>query len=431
MTYSVYDDYIDEYYPLGIPIQWNDTMNYRQRLQKVIPAGCHTYSRGSRQFPSNAPQILSRGKGAYVYDDQGVQFLDYGMGLRSVSCGYDEDSISAAAWKGMIAGNCLSRPSMIELEAAEMLTGILGTDMVKFTKTGSAATTAAVKLARAETGRDMVACAKAPFYSYDDWFIETTSRSSGVREALNDTQIFDSARDLSHFAPSLAAIITEPYGDLQALRNLCDKHGIILIFDEMITGFRYRFGSKTDVTPDLACYGKALANGFSVACVTGKREIMELGARDDMFLLSTTHGAEMCGLSAMMATLKYMQEHNVPKYLNEYGESFCTMMTQCAQEADLGNFLITGDPVNPSYQFYDLDMPASPGGPSLYYKTLFQQELAKQGVLMPWVAFSHAHTDHELELTAHGVLKAMKTVKRDLEGERLLEGHVIEPVFHG
>src|SRR5258706_6428566 len=144
-------------------------MNYQERLLRAIPGGAHTYSRGYDQYSANAPQILSRGEGAYVYDPEGNKFLDYGMALRAVAIGYAEDEISEAAIAQIRNGNNLTRPSMIELEAAELLIDLIDSvDMVKFTKNGSTAVTAAVKLARAYTGRELVArCAEHAFFSFD------------------------------------------------------------------------------------------------------------------------------------------------------------------------------------------------------------------------------------------------------------------------
>src|SRR5882672_9004770 len=160
----------------------SDPMTYRDRLQKVIPGGAHTYSRGADQFPANAPQILARGKGAYVYDDKGTRYLDYGMALRAVNIGYAEDEIDEAAIREIRNGNNLTLPSLIELEAAERLCALIeSVDMVKFTKNGSTSVSAAVKLARAYTGRELVVrCAEHPFFSYDDWFIGSTVLTRGI-----------------------------------------------------------------------------------------------------------------------------------------------------------------------------------------------------------------------------------------------------------
>lgn len=371
-------------------------MNVSQRLHKVIPSGCHTYSRGDDQFPANAPQILVSGAGAYVYDDAGKKYLDYGMGLRSVAIGYGEAEIVNAALDGMLGGNCLPRPSMLELEAAEMVCGLLGLGMVKFCKNGSTATTAAVKLARAAThGRNIIACARQPFFSYDDWFIGATSRAKGVSPC--STATFDDAVHLDLLARrfKIAAAILEPKEpyDLAAVRQVCDRHGIVLIFDEMITGFRYDWPSVTmtqGVKPDLSCYGKAMANGFSVACVGGERGIMELGERDDMFLASSTHGAEMCGLGAFMATARFMRRNNVSAHLRDY-------------KAQL-------DEIIPAI---------------LPEKTLFMQEMCKRGVLMPWVAHSYRHGEKELALTKEAVEGALEAIA----GGAMLDGPRCKPVF--
>ena len=167
---------------------------YSKRLNDVIPGGTHTYSRGDDQFPSNAPQILTRGKGAYVYDPHNREYLDYGMGLRSVTIGYAEADICSGAIKQIQSGNNLTRSSTIELEAAEKFVSLFPScDMVKFCKNGSNATSAAVKIARAYTGRPIVCIPRQhPFFSFDDWFIGTTPVSRGVSlDASKHTTVFD------------------------------------------------------------------------------------------------------------------------------------------------------------------------------------------------------------------------------------------------
>src|SRR5437016_8401940 len=197
----------------------SDPMSYQDRLQKVIPGGAHTYSRGADQFPANAPQLLVRGKGAYVYDDKGTRYLDYGMALRAVNIGYAEDEIDEAAIRELRQGNNLTRPSLIELEAAELFTRVIDSaDMVKFTKNGSTSVSAAVKLARAYTGRTMVArCAEHPFFSYDDWFIGSTCVSRGVPDdVIPKTKLFHyndvASREtlIAAYPDQLACVVLEP-----------------------------------------------------------------------------------------------------------------------------------------------------------------------------------------------------------------------------
>ena len=167
--------------------------SYKKRLLNAIPGGAHTYSRGYDQYPENAPNIMAKGKGAYTFDDKGNKYLDYGMALRAVNLGYAEDQIDLAAFDQIRNGNNLTRASIIELEAAELLIDLIDSvDMVKFTKNGSTAVSAAVKLARAYTNRTLVArCADHPFFSFDDWFIASTPIKKGIPEnIINDTKQF-------------------------------------------------------------------------------------------------------------------------------------------------------------------------------------------------------------------------------------------------
>ena len=426
-------------------------MNYQDRLLKVIPGGAHTYSRGYDQYPTNSPQILTRGKGVYLYDSEDKKYLDYGMALRAVNIGYAEDEIDAAAIEQIKFGNNLTRPSMIELETAELLVDLIDSvDMVKFTKNGSTAVSAAVKLARAYTGRDWVArCAEQPFFSYDDWFIASTPITRGIpQETIGKIKTFryndiTSLEVLIAMHPGqFACVVLEPAtteepkeGFLQQVQELCRAHGIVFVLDEMITGFRWHIKGAQHVygvTPDLCTFGKAMANGFSVACIAGKREIMELGSiefegRERVFLLSTTHGAEMCGLGAFAATIRFMQQHRVVEHLWDYGRKLLAMMQRKAEEHCIGNsFKVGGIACSPYY----LTLDAS-GTSSLELRTLFSQEMIRNGVLMPWIALSYRHGKDELAMTERAIDATFKTYRKALENgvEKYLVGPAIKSVF--
>ncbi|MEC5396314.1 glutamate-1-semialdehyde 2,1-aminomutase [Uliginosibacterium sp. H1] len=426
-------------------------MNYQERLLRVIPGGAHTYSRGFDQHPSNAPQILARGEGAYVFDPEGKRYLDYGMALRAVNIGYAEPEIDNAALAQIRNGNNLTRASMIELEAAELLVSLIDSvDMVKFTKNGSTSVSAAVKLARAYTGRDLVArCVEHPFFSYDDWFIGSTPVTRGIpQETIAQTKLFkyndlDSLAALIDANPNrIACVVLEPAtteppvdGYLQGVRALCDRHGIVLVLDEMITGFRWHMKGAQylyGIKPDLCTFGKAMANGFSVSCIAGRREIMELGSiefegRERLFLLSTTHGAEMCGLGAFVATMNFMQREHVVDHLWEYGKKLVDLMNRVAAANGVAkHFRAGGFPCSPYYMTLD-----DTGAASLPLRTLFAQEMIRQGVMMPWIALSWRHGDAELALTERALDAALKVYRKALdEGvDRYLEGPVIKPVF--
>jgi len=426
-------------------------MNYQDRLLKAIPGGAHTYSRGYDQYPTNAPQILTRGKGTYIYDPDGKKYLDYGMALRAVNIGYAEDEIDAAAIEQIKNGNNLTRPSMIELEAAELLVELIDSvDMVKFTKNGSTAVSAAVKLARAYTGRELVArCAEHPFFSYDDWFIASTPVTRGIpQETIEKTKMFRyndiaslEALIASHHG-KFACVVLEPAATeepkddfLRRVQELCRLHGIVFVLDEMITGFRWHMKGAQHVygiTPDLCTFGKAMANGFSVSCIAGRREIMELGSiefegRERVFLLSTTHGAEMCGLGAFVATMGFMQQHKVVEHLWEYGRKLIAMMQRQADAHGIGHsFKAGGIPCSPYYLTLD-----SSGANSLGLRTLFSQEMIRNGVLMPWIALSYRHGDAELAATEQAIDLSFGVYRKALEEGvgKYLNGPVIKPVF--
>lgn len=426
-------------------------MTYQDRLLKAIPGGAHTYSRGFDQYPLNAPQILKRGKGAYIYDDQDNEYLDYGMALRAVNLGYANDTIDNAAIEQIKNGNNLTKPSMIELEAAELLINMIDSvDMVKFTKNGSTATTAAIKLSRAYTGRTMIArCAEQPFFSYDDWFIGSTPLTLGIPQSdVANTKMFnfnniESLEKLFKAYPNqIACVILEPAATehpkdnfLHKVQELCVKNGAVFILDEMITGFRWHLKGAQyyyNIKPDLCTFGKAMANGFSVAAIAGKREIMELGSiefegRERLFLLSTTHGAEMSGLGAFVETVKYLNKNNVVDYLWSYGKKLIELMNGTAKKYGIEkNFVAGGIECSPYYLTFDKD-----GQNSLGLRTLFSQEMIKNGVLMPWIALSHAHGENELELTQKALENTFEVYQKAVsEGyEKYLIGNPIKPVF--
>ena len=448
-------------------------MNFRRRLENSIPGGAHTYSRGHDQFPSNAPEILDRGKGVYIFDASGREFLDYGMGLRSVNIGYSETEIDDSAIAQIRKGNNLTRPSLIELEAAELMIDLIDSvEMVKFAKNGSTVVTAAVKLARAYTGKRIVLiCKEHPFFSYDDWFISSTQMSRGIpKETSQLVKTFsyndiDSVRNvIEEFQGQIACLVMEPATSacpstnlqnsaccektpcdrfstgvhtnfLVQVQALCNKNGIVFVLDEMITGFRWNLkGAQSlyGVKPDLSTFGKAMANGFSVACLAGKSEIMKLGAaqsnyEDRVFLTSTTHGAEMSGLGAFIGTVKFMTENQTIDKIWNYGDQLRKLLHDLLGEFGLeSTFKIAGPACSPVYSTYDQDGLPSPG-----MKTLFMQEMISNGVLMPWIAVAHRHGPQELEKTETALRNSFRTLEkaRDEGFEKFLEGPIIKPVF--
>jgi glutamate-1-semialdehyde 2,1-aminomutase len=423
---------------------------YQAKAHKFIPAGAHTYSRGDDGYPLNAPPILERGKGAFVWDVEDNRFLDFGMALRAVTVGYDYDRISAAAIEQIHKGNNLTRASKIEVEAAEALCNLIPwVEMVKFAKNGSTVTTAAIKLARAYTGKRFVArCAQHPFFSYDDWFIGDTIMNAGVPEEYKSLTIdfnYNDIRSLEKLfqmhSGDIAAVILEPAsadeptdGFLHKIKELCRKNGTVFILDEMITGFRWHLQGACkyyDIEPDLVTYGKGMANGFSVSALGGKREIMELGGlhhdKERVFLISTTHGAEMCGMGAFVETLKVYEELDVVGRIWDSGRKLSDGMNELAREFGVADcFQFIGVPCSPNFITKD-----KTGQVSLEYRTLFVQEMIRNGVLIPWVAISYSHQDAEIDMALEAGRKSLKVYSRALEEgiDKYLQGRPIKPVF--
>jgi glutamate-1-semialdehyde 2,1-aminomutase len=421
------------------------------RAHGVIPGGAHTYAKGDDQYPELAPGFIERGHGCHVWDVDGNEYIEYGMGLRAVTLGHAHPAVNAAAVAALNGGLNFTRPSTIELECAEKLLSFLPrADMVKFAKNGSDATTAAVKLARAYTGRDVVAiCGDQPFFSVDDWFIGMTPVNAGIPElerALTLKFRYNDAASLATLFETQAgriacvileaATVVEPRaGFLQQVRALCDRHGALLVLDEMITGFRWDLGgaqSVYDVTPDLSAFGKALGNGFAVSALCGRREIMERGGLDHpherVFLLSTTHGAETLGLAAALATMTIYEREPVIETLHRQGDRLRSGVKQAMNAAGVSdaNFDVLGRSSNLIYATRDAD-----GKPSQEFRTLFMQELIRGGVLGPSFVVSYAHSDADIDRTVDIVHEALKVYRSALNDGvmRYLTGRSVKPVY--
>ena len=421
-----------------------------RRAHELIPAGCHTYSKGDDQFPFNAPGFIERAVGCRVWDVDGNEFLDWGMGLRSVILGHGYPSVIEAVNEQLARGTNFIRPSPVEVELAEMMTKLIpSAEMIKFAKNGSDVTSAGVRLARAYTGRDHVAfCAEHPFYSFDDWFIGTTLPNAGIpREVIEQSHGFhynDIASLEKLFADypgQIACVIMEPVatepprdGFLSKVRDLAHANGAVLIFDEMISGFRWHLGGAQtyfDVVPDMSTFGKALGNGFSVAALVGKREIMELGGikhdKPKVFLLSSTHGGEAHSLAASAATLREMAAQDVVSHIWKIGKLLQENFNSLAGEMGLkDNIACLGYPCSPYIVAKDRE-----GRVSMPLRTLFLQEMISQGVLIPYLAISFSHTEREVEQTLAAATEALAVYGRALEEgvDNYLVGPAVKPVF--
>jgi glutamate-1-semialdehyde 2,1-aminomutase len=405
----------------------------QSQIHQIIPGGCHTYAKGDDQFPFLAPGFIARGLGCHVWDVDGNEFIEYGMGCRAVSLGHAFRPVVDAAAEEMQRGANFTRPAIIELQCAEEFLGMIrGAEMCKFSKDGSTATTAALKLARAATGRDRIAlCEDHPFFSIHDWFIGTTGINGGIPKSVQNLSLtfkyndLDSVRALFKEYPNqIACIILEPakYEDpedhfLHRVQELCQHNGAIFILDEMITGFRWSNGGaqeKYDIVPDMSTFGKALANGFSLSALAGKRDLLEASGiyhdRQRVFALSTTHGAETHAMAAGIATMRYYQQHPVIEVLERQGSRLANGIREVINEIGVEDYVtVIGKPCNLVFGTKDAERRPSQG-----FRCLLMQELIKRGVLGPSLVISYSHSDADVDHTITAFRGALNVYRQAL-----------------
>ena len=421
-----------------------------KRAHDAIPGGAHTYAKGDDQFPINAPPFLVRGNGCHVWDLDGNEFIEYNMGLRAVTLGHGYEPVVQAVASELRGGTNFTRPSPIEVECAEaFLQTVPMAEMVKFCKDGSTAVDAALRLARAHTGREKVAiCGDHPFFSTSDWFIGTTGMPAGIPRWIRETTLKFRYNDLAsvealfnEYADQIACVILEPartaepeFGFLTSLKTLCHRNGALLVFDEMITGFRWHAAGAQamyGVAPDLATFGKAMGNGFAVSAISGRRDIMELGGlntdRERVFLLSTTHGAETHSLAAGIATMRVYREEDVIGHLHRQGRRLREGISHFVGTLGLsGYFDCIGRDCCLLYSTCDADKK-----PSQPFRTLFLQEMIVRGVIAPAFVVSYSHTNEDIDRTVKIAGEALAVYRRALEEgvEKYLRGRPVKPVF--
>ncbi len=433
---------------------------YRNNIHQIIPGGAHTYSKGDDQFPLLSPAAISYGKGSDLWDIDGNKFLDCSMGLTSVSLGHAYEPVLDAVRSELENGVNFQRPSVLEKETAEKFLSLVPQhDMIKFAKNGSIVTTAGVKLARAYTGRKLVAIpGDHPFYSYDDWFIGTTACNKGVPNEISNLSVKFKSCDINslkqlfeRYPGQIACVITEPEKSpcgngcncsqspavfLKEAIDLAHQEGALFILDEMVSGFKSAFpGSMTkyDLKPDMATWGKGIANGFSFCALTGTKEIMGLGGitnigKEKVFLISTTHGGETHTMAAANATIGVFQQHHVIKHNHQIGDALILGCREAIISA-CASHLVDVIPCNWLVAFTFKD---SQGQISAAMRTLAMQEMIKRGILFQG-AFSPCFS-HSLNDVAYFVEAFSQTLLVLLEAEKvgvgnLLVGEAAKPVF--
>ena len=432
-------------------MDFTNSNKLRENFHKLIPGGAHTYSKGDDSFPLNAP-FIKRGYGARVEDIDGNEFIDWGMGLTSVILGHAYKEVIEVVKNELNNGTNFIRPSYIEAEFAEQfIEQIPSAEMVKFGKNGSDATNAAIRLSRAYTGKEVVLrCKSQPFFSINDWFIGDTHMDRGVPKCIkkltdgfyyNNISSLEEAIDRNY--GNVACVIMEAAsteepkeGFLEKVKEICEKNGIVLIFDEVVSGFRfhpkgaqYLYG----VTPHLSTFGKAMANGFSISALAGKKEIMEVGGilhkEKRVFLLSTTYGGETHHIRAAQKTMEILNrnDYEVTKYIWNTGRKVKKFYNSLSKEMGIEFYTkVEGIDCRPYLIFKDEN------GNNPYLRTIFMEEMIKNGVLLQSFNPSFSHKEEELQITFKAIKHSLIKLKEIIESKRYLDysgEYIVKPVF--
>jgi glutamate-1-semialdehyde aminotransferase/spore coat polysaccharide biosynthesis protein SpsF (cytidylyltransferase family) len=413
------------------------------RSKKVIPGAAQTFSKSYTQYVQGvAPIFLKRGKGFRVWDVDGNEYIDYVQGLLPNILGYANDEVNSAVSAQLAEGHSFSLPHPLEVELAERLTRLIPcAEMVRFGKNGSDATAGAVRAARAFTGRDRIAC--CGYHGWQDWYIGSTTRNAGVPAAVRAlTQSFryndlDSLEKVLQEHPGeFAAVIMEPVnfqepapGFLQEVKGLARTHGALLIFDEICSGFHFGLGGAQKifgVIPDLACFGKAMGNGFPIACVVGRGDVMR--TFEEIFF-SFTFSGEVAAMAATMKVLDILETTDALARMEANGQTLQDGINAMAKEGGLASQLkCIGRPQWSLLKFYDQS-----GNENVLLKNLFQQEAVKRGVLLLATHnLTAAHETSTIQRTLEIYAEVMKTLALWLQNpnpELFLEGKLSQTVF--
>ena len=405
------------------------SFEYLSRAEKVIPVQSQTFSKGWKYFPKGvSPVYLQRGEGSHIWDVDGNEYIDYICALGPITLGYHYPRIDKAIRKQLEDGIIFSLPHPLEVELSELLVDIIPcAEMVRFLKTGSEACQAAVRAARAYTGKQGIAF--WGYHGWHSWYAVTTERDKGIsRELLSHIFSFEynNIHSLEHIfnREGIAAVIMEPMivhppkdNFLQDVKELAHKHGALLIFDETVTGFRWALGGAQEyfgVIPDLSAFGKGIANGMPLSVVCGKKEVMR--EFEDIFV-SSTFGGECLSLAAGLATIKEMIDKKTIDHCWKLGKRLIDGLN------DLGIKTI-GFPCRPA-----ITQSFAPQEKALLLQELFKRGIMVHSNLIFNLCYSHSEEDINKTLTAFE--KSFMVIKKTVSSGDwgILKGSIIQPAF--
>lgn len=423
---------------------FDNSLKLLNRAKSIIPSASQTYSKSYRYYCEGvAPAFLDYGEGSHVWDVDGNEFIDFVLALGPVILGYNHPGVNDAIGRQLSKGISFSQPHPLEVELAEKLVDIIPcAEMVRFVKNGSDATTAAIRLARAYTGREMIAC--CGYHGYHDWYIGATINNKGVPKAVCDLiktfkyNNLDSLQNLFNENPEqIAAVIMEPVvlkpprdNFLQKVKDLTHANGSILIFDEVITGFRLSLGGAQklyNVIPDMATFGKGIANGMPLSVIAGHREIMRL--IDEGVFISTTFGGETLSLAATLATISILEQKESYPHLWSLGDKWLKEAGSLINKKGLLTIMsISGIAPHSGIVFNDFN-----GIQAADWLSLYQQELISKGILTIGINnYCLAHTEKDIEFfttALDDVLNKLVVAKQENKVVPFLKGGRIKPIF--
>lgn len=433
---SDFDDNVGQY-------RYEKSNRILEQAEKVIPLGTQTFSKSKIQFPVPlAPLYLERGQGSHVWDVDGNEYIDLVSGLLPITLGYCDPDVDSAILAQLKKGISFSLASSLELELAELMTELIPcAEMVRFGKNGTDATSAGVRLARAFTGKNHILA--LGYHGWQDWYIGSTTRNLGIPKEVGQftTKVpFNDIESIITAYKSLdgdvAAIILEPFsaqvpneGYLEFVREFATENNVVLIFDEVITGFRVHLGGAQayyNVTPDLAAFGKGMGNGMPISAIVGRADIMSLMSE---IFYSGTFGGETLSLAASIATINKMKTQNVIDHLWSIGKQVTHVTETAISENGLNDYV----KLNGLDPWKILGFIDHPNAPKEAIKTKFMIEALKHGIL---VASAHnvsfAHDKNDVDHISNYYHKIFEKISFELNASILtdnLEVPIIYPVF--
>jgi len=419
------------------------SLDYLHQAKATIPLGSQTFSKSYMSIPmGGGPLFVEKGLGGYFWDVDGRKYIDLVSGLLSVLLGYQDKEVDKAVAAQMKKGVTFSLPHRVEAEVAEQIVDMVPcAEQVRFGKNGSDVTAGAVRLARAFTGRDFVAV--CGYHGWQDWYIGSTTRNLGVPEATRALTLPFKYNDLKsledlfeQYPEKIAAVILEPMNleyprdnFLQKVKAICQKNQAVLIFDEMITGFRLSNGGAQElfgVTPDLVTLGKGVANGYPLSVLAGRKDIMCLA--EEIFF-SFTFGGETLSLCAARAVMDKLQSEPVIETICQNGQELMQAVNIMLQELNLsGSIQLNGHPSWSIFSFQDH------GQYTLWeLKTFIIQSLCENGVFMLGSHnVNYAHTRDDIQKILAVYLKTFQQLKYHIDRGSLhdqLYSQVLSPLF--